>query len=219
MEHDLLVTVKQPKPQTKHAKQQTICMAVYRVRDRRQLAKWTLPHEYCATISPDGYTVVTGHNDGVRFWSIESQVTSTYVPVGGFRPGIAGHIWSIDFSPDGRYVIAGANSSGRIDILDAQTKRSLDRLQGHIASVGAVRFSPDGSRIASGGANSLETIKVWDFETRREIMTMTVDGSWGGSRHLEWLPDGNAIMVGCGDSILSIFRVPSKREIQKANSH
>ena len=72
-------------------------------------------------------------------------------------------------------------------------------------------------RIASGGSISSGALKIWNFEkTRREIMTVV--GLWGGTRHLEWLPDGNAIMVGAGDSILSVFRVPSKKEIRKTNS-
>ena len=209
----LLVVAKKPR-EHKHEDQKTIFMAVYHVQNRHQIAKWTLPPEYCATISPDGRMVATGHDDGVRFWSIENQVTSTHAPVGGFRAGNAGLIWSVDFSPDGKHLIAGSNVKGHIEILDVQTKQGIDKLHGHITTVGAVRFSPDGLRVASG----MRAVKIWDFETRREIMAMTIEGSWGGTRHLEWLPDGNAIAVGAGDSILSIFRVPSKREIQKTDS-
>ena len=162
----LLVVVMEPiKPDRRpHDEQKTIAMAVYRVADRQQLAKWTIPHEYCATISPNGSLVVTGHRDGIRFWSIENRVTSTHVPVGGFRAGVAARIWSVDFSPDGRHVIAGANINGLIEIVDVQTKQSVGRLQGHVGTVGAVRFSPDGRRIASGGSRSSDTLKIWEFD-------------------------------------------------------
>ena len=184
----------------------TIRMLVYRVADRQQLASWTIPHESSAAISPDGKVVATGHDDGLRFWSVGSPEESTHVAVGGFKEGNAGLIWCLDFSPDGRHVIAGTNVLGHVEIVDAETKKPVGRLLGHTSLVGAVSFSSDGRRVASGGG-TFDTVKIWDFATRREIMTLKVPGAWS-TRHLEWLPGDDAIMVGTGDSILALFRTP-----------
>jgi WD40 repeat protein len=134
--------------------------------------------------------------------------------VGGLGDGIAGLIWSVDFSPDGAYVVAGTNLTGRIEIVDVKTKRPAGHLAGHIQHIGAVKFSPDGKRLASGGHTFSDALKLWDFESRREIMSLSVDGAWS-ARQVEWLPDGNSIMLLTGDSIVSIWRVPSWEEIEK----
>ena len=154
---------------------------------------------------------MTGHADGLRFWSLEDLQRPTHVLVGDLREGVGGLIWSVEFSPNGAYVVAGGDL-GRIEIVDALAKRPVGHLAGHIQHIGAVRLSPDGKRLASGGHTGTDALKIWDFESRREIMSLTVEGAWS-SRHIEWSPDGNSIMLLTGDSIISIWRAPSLEEI------
>ena len=191
----------------------TAC-AVYSASDQSLIASWAIPEEKCATISPDGELIVTGHADGLRFWPLADLRNPTYVTVGNLHKGIGGLIWSVDFSPDGAYVAAGTNLTGRIEIVDALAKRPVGHLAGHVQHVGAVRFSPDGKRLASGGHTGTDALKLWDFESRREIMSLAVDGGWS-SRQVEWLPDGNSIMLLNGHSQVSIWRAPSFEEIRQ----
>ena len=155
----------------------------------------------------------TGHDDGLRFWSMSDPQNPTYVTVGGSRDGTPGLLWSAEFSPDGTYVVAGGDLTGRIEIIDAVGKKPVGHLSGHLQHIMAVRFSPDGKRLVSGGHTYSDALKIWDFESRREIMSLTVDGAWSASQ-VEWLPDGNSIMLMTGDSIVSIWRVPSPEDIR-----
>ena len=192
---------------------ETTC-AVYSVPDRNLIASWSIPRESCLAIAPNGELVVSGHKDGLRFWPLEDLERPTHVLVGGLREGTGALLWSVDFSPDGAFVVAGGNMTGRIEIVDALVMQPVGHLAGHIQHIGAVRFSPDGKRLASGGHTSTDALKIWDFESRREIMSLTVEGAWSAG-HIEWSPDGNSIMLLTGDSIISIWRAPSLEEIQQ----
>jgi WD40 repeat protein len=120
--------------------------------------------------------------------------TPTHIPVGGPRAGVPGLIWSVDFSPDGAHVVTGANLTGRIEIVDARTKQPVGHLAGHLQHIMAVKFSRDGKRLASGGHTLSDALKIWDFESRREIMSLSVDRAWSAGQ---------------------VWRVPSLEEIQE----
>ena len=208
----LLVVVKENGMSPKRTGEQSKC-AVYSMSDRTLLASWSIPEEKCAAISPDGELVVTGHNVGLRFWPIKQPGTPTYVVVGGLNEDVAGVILSVDFSPDGDYVVAGANLTGRIEIVDARSMRPVGHLAGHLQHIGAVKFSPNGKRLASGGHIGSDALRIWDFESRREIMSLSVERGRSAGQ-VNWLPDGNSILLLNGDSLVNIWRVPSMDEIQ-----
>ena len=72
------------------------------------------------------------------------------------------------FSPDGRRVAIGA-SDGKIRVRDADTGAAVGPpLSGHTGAVNAVAYSRDGTRIISGGDN---TIHVWAAEPDQSIGT------------------------------------------------
>ena len=65
------------------------------------------------------------------------------------------------------------------------------RSQSYRGGVGAVAFSCDGRRLAaaSGGA---EAIKLWDPETREEVLTLSAEGSQ--IHGLKFSPDGRYLL-------------------------
>ena len=90
--------------------------------------------------------------------------------IGVLRPGGSG-LLSIDVRSDGRTVAVG-DSSGRLMLLDAVTHRRLAPVYHAGATVNAVRFSPDGTRLAvasSGHERATDQLDLMDGRSLRRI--------------------------------------------------
>ena len=73
---------------------------------------------------------------------------------------------SVAFSPDGKLLACGGESSG-IVLCDPATGKELRRLAGHHGPVRLVTFSPDGKLLASKGGDW--TFRLWDVASGREL--------------------------------------------------
>ncbi|EIT72787.1 WD40 repeat-containing protein [Aspergillus oryzae 100-8] len=76
-------------------------------------------------------------------------------------------------------------------------------LRGHLRGVSAVRFSPDSTMIASGGADG--AVKVWDTLTGRLVHTF--EGHLAGISTISWSPDGAIIASGSDDKTIRLWNV------------
>ena len=65
-------------------------------------------------------------------------------------------------------------------------------LTGHTGWVRAVGWSPDGSRLVSGGADG--TVRVWEAGSGRLLHTLT--GHTGAVWAVGWSPDGTRLVSG-----------------------
>ena len=73
------------------------------------------------------------------------------------------------------------------ELWDAQTGRHAAlAMNGHTGTVWAVSFRPDGSQIATAGADG--TVKVWDAQTGGELVTLK--GHTGSVFGVSFSPDG-----------------------------
>lgn len=71
-------------------------------------------------------------------------------------PG-TGMAWSVDFSPDGRY-LATAHEDGTVKLV-TPTGETIKRFRGHRGTATSVAFAPDGKSFLSAGADG--TIRRW----------------------------------------------------------
>ena len=92
------------------------------------------------------------------------------------------------YSPDGRTIATGGGSDNAVHLWDAASGCACPDMW-HGASVPSVAFSPRGDRLAS--ASSDETIKLWDAETGREVLTLR--GHSRGINRLAYSPDGQRL--------------------------
>lgn len=170
----------------------------------REMARFSLPAEFdCAALSPDGKQVVSGHVHQVLVWNVKDATSKVIL-------ADVHHADAVAWSPDGTTLAIGVQDAvGRL--LDATTFGERGLLRGHMMAVHGIAYSADGHRIATGGGPG-ETLKVWDAQTHRELMSLDAPGFYHG--YVEFSPDGNAIIV-IGGMGLKMWRVPTVSEIDR----
>lgn len=153
-----------------------------------------------AAFSRDGRLVATAAFDRVSLWDYAARkriATFKTIPSG-----------PVTFSPDGRRLAVGGDDL-TAHIHDVESGRRLLTLEdfpdrppdaprpetpppGHAAGLFAVRFNPDGTRLATGSND--RTARIWDLATGKTLRVL-----WGHTRyvdHLRFSPDGARLATG-----------------------
>ena len=105
----------------------------------------------------------------------------------------------MSFSPDGKTLAAV--------LTDHQTLECRDR-EGNAPARGflalhSVRFSPDGTTLASGSTN--KTIKLWNVATGEKLRTLT--GHHDSVFSVSFSPDGKTLASGSHDKTIKLWNV------------
>lgn len=153
----------------------------------------------CATVSPDGQTLATGHNDGVlRLWNMDT------LELGGALRGHSEWITSVDFSGDGSHLASGSADS-TIRLWDVAAQETTRVLNGHYRQVACVAFSPRSNILASAGSN--QEIRFWGAESGELLKEFNAD--WANITDLAFSIDGQTLAA-AGDSYNTrLWEVPA----------
>src|SRR5262249_46217675 len=81
-----------------------------------------------------------------------------------------------------------------VRVWEMGTGRPLWLAKDHNDDVTDVRFSPDGTRLATGSLDG--TGKLWHTRSGKELQTL---GGAAGVWAVAWSPDGRRLAVGCGE--------------------
>ena len=122
-------------------------------------------------------------------------------PVDKTLTGHSGQVYSLAYSPDGRYLASGS-SDKTIKIWETATGTELRTLTGHSMTVWSVAYSPDGRYLASGSLD--KTIKIWEVATGK-VRTLT--GHYMTFWSVAYSPDGRYLASGSADKTIKIWRV------------
>jgi WD40 repeat protein len=149
----------------------------------------------CLALSPDGGRLVA-----IRVDDAAAKTWTGTVVVADLRSGEV--VWErptergyathgVSWSPVGDLVAWGDGAG--VTVADAgtgQARFSIPLPKGG----GAVAFSPNGRRLATGGR--LPEVRVWDVETRTEVFVLT--GHQDLVTSVAWSPDGDRLASGGG---------------------
>ena len=106
--------------------------------------------------NPDGHLLATGdsnQNVSIWDWAADKEVHRL--------PGHTHHVFSVAFSPDGRFVASA--SWAEVIVWDAVDPTRFRTLHGHAGTIWGVAFSPDGKRLAvASGYKDKGEVTIWD---------------------------------------------------------
>ncbi|MEU0881461.1 hypothetical protein ABZ345_22855 [Lentzea sp. NPDC005914] len=150
------------------------------------------------TFSPDGTRMAVASDDG---YSRVYDVTNPAAPVlkATLQPrGHQSENVSLSFSPDGRTLAVGsAHTLTLWDVVDLAAPQELFRRSDWYASVWAVWFSADGSKIIAGGRGEA---RLFDATDRRALKEIEFAGGTDASMAGGFSPDGKLLATAIGDS-------------------
>ncbi len=158
---------------------------------------------------PDDNRVATaGFERAIRIWESATGKLLSQIAVGA-------PVNSLDISPDG-LLIACATIAGQVTLWDPQESKKVADLAASGPAVAVVAFSPDGTTLASGGADAL--IRLWNVRDRildRELPA--VGDSDRPGRTLALAPSGHGefVIVAYNTGALHAFDMRQEKTIWK----
>ncbi len=163
------------------------------------------------TFLPGGERLLSAHRTGtnrepgeMRLWDLNGSRESERL----FRsaePFRNGHTSAdaLALSSDG--VVVAVDDEKIVRLISLESGQTLRTFQSPIDYVGALTFSPDGSRLAVGSLDN--TVAIWDRNNGAQIARLT--GHKLGVLALAWSPDGTKLVTGSGDD-----RAPTWSQLQ-----
>jgi WD40 repeat protein/serine/threonine protein kinase len=162
--------------------------------------------------SPDGRRVAAGSMDRwLWVWDADSAALLLKRRLEGCT------VDSLAFSPDGSRLAVAAGSKPdtlpadpAVRLLDPSTGAEIAILHGHNKDPLAVRYAPDGRRIASAGRDGM--VCLWDAQT--QTLLATLEGHIGEVRAVAWSADGTRLASGGEDRTVRLWDVTTGKQLR-----
>ncbi len=177
------------------------------------------PKTYAATIpvtalaySPDGKLLASSGYHEVLVWNAEDGSLVRRIP------NLAERVYDVQFSQDGTTIVVAAGTPAQIGevkqfaVADGQLLADLVITPD---SVFAVALSPDGTRLASAGAD--RSVRVFDLASQTELLHIEDHADW--VMDVAWSPDGKQLVSASRDKTAKVVNAETGEAVITFNGH
>ena len=163
--------------------------------------------------SPDGRYIASGSFQEVILWDAQTGLLQKRLT------GFADRVVALDFSKDGKLLATGGGApteDGEIKVFEVATgKQVLEIKNGHSDTTFGVRFSPDGTKLATCAADKF--VKVWELPSGKFLKSF--EGHTHHVLDVAWKPDGK-MLVSCGaDNVLKVWDYDKGEQVRTIQGH
>jgi WD40 repeat protein len=152
---------------------------------------------YSMAISSDGLVLATGSDDTkVKLWDMHDKQSHALVAE---LPGYTTPVQSLVFLKDAK-VLVSADQSGQLILWDIAKRAKLVREQ-LVPGPNALALSPDGRTLIEACGSG--TVRLRNVLTRRELLTLRGQQSWGQTPAIS--PDGRVLAVPNSDGTVLLW--------------
>jgi hypothetical protein len=167
---------------------------------------WTEIIGFPGDFSPNGKRIAAVFEDSIRVFSVPDLKEISVLATPYAKGPSSGRF--IAFSPDNKTLATPTDTGFGVQLWDIDSDRELRSLSGHLDHVYAGCFSPDGSRLASCGAD--QTIKLWKVATGELIRSFK--GQSDEVNDIAFSPDGKLLAsIGKNDGVIKVWDANAKR--------
>ncbi len=131
---------------------------------------------------------------------------------------VAERVYDLEFSADGKqlFVAAGTPAQlGEVKAFNVENGQLLGDWVSTDDAVFAIALSPDGTKLASGGAD--RAIRVFEVTTGKELLSIEDHADW--VMDVAWSPDGTKLASASRDKTAKVFDVKTGDSLVTFNAH
>jgi len=171
----------------------------------------------CVKFSNDGKSLATGCNKSAQIFDVETGERIHLFSEDPLKEGDL-YIRSVCFSPDNRYLAAGAEDK-TVKIWDIKEKRLRHTFSGHDLDIYSLDYSRCGNLIVSGSGDKKS--RIWDIEKGECLYVLGNDevGPKDGVTSVAFSPDGRLIAAGSLDRIVRLWDAQTGYFLERYEGH